>query len=578
VVAALALLLLAATPADDARARAAVSVGNWADLARLEVSLSARGETAHGGLIGLALDVSKVARCLPLPPLPTGDAPEIRDARWLLRLESLRILRHRTEGAYPDDLEIRTVIARGPAWSTPSTRGAPGWVAWPISTEVWPDEVLEPAVAPSRCAPAEARPDVVSRSSDEGQRAVDLIAHGEGVPLALRAPLVLLALTRGGPLSASATVAAWLDGTSTEVASAARVRLARRAEAIGQNDRAIALYREVMFEGSDEEAGWARARLARLLEAPREILEIARGARNPRPLDRASLVLAEARALYALGDLDGLERFGRATLPQLDLARAPPAIRPYHAAVIDLLALLALARDPDRAIAWTESLGSPSERDALLTALAERALDSQRFDLAAAVYDDLRRTATRERIRGGAPVATRLARWIAGRARVEQARGDPAAFAAFVDELRAQALAEADRPLARTAPHRELAALAQALLGPLTNAKAQPLTPQFAATLVGAIDALLVTPTRWSPILSGYRGPLAELAGVESKSAPSGKPIKPIRSVGVIALPRLLPSLPAPDEEPPLPAVGSFWVYPAERGIKVGLPPWPPPT
>ena len=438
--------------------------------------------------------------------------------------------------------------------------------------------MLEPAVAPSRCAPAEARPDVVSRSSDEGQRAVDLIAHGEGVPLALRAPLVLLALTRGGPLSASATVAAWLDGTSTEVASAARVRLARRAEAIGQNDRAIALYREVMFEGSDEEAGWARARLARLLEAPREILEIARGARNPRPLDRASLVLAEARGR----DRAAAASRGRIAPARRDhpahRARAPPAIRPYHAAVIDLLALLALARDPDRAIAWTESLGSPSERDALLTALAERALDSQRFDLAAAVYDDLRRTATRERIRGGAPVATRLARWIAGRARVEQARGDPAAFAAFVDELRAQALAEADRPLARTAPHRELAALAQALLGPLTNAKAQPLTPQFAATLVGAIDALLVTPTRWSPILSGYRGPLAELAGVESKSAPSGKPIKPIRSVGVIALPRLLPSLPAPDEEPPLPAVGSFWVYPAERGIKVGLPPWPPPT
>ncbi len=571
--------LRAASADEIASGRAALHALDLAELERVRAAAVERGVDVSTGELAALHDLSRLLRCLPVPPVPAHESPRLLGPRLLLRLEALRVLRRRTEGAYSEDTDIQRMLGLATTWASPAPGASPAWVSWPLSTERWPDEVIEPALEPSVCA-TPARRTKRDRARVEGARAADLIALGPELPPTLRTRVLLLALARGAPLSTTASVAAWLDGGEPALVPPATLRLARRAEVLGALPEAIALHQRVLADPqrTDAEDGWARARLVGLLEDPAAILEVTRAARAPRPQDAAALAHAEARALYARGDLDGLERFGRGWLAR----RGPPDALGFDQATEDLLVALALVRPPDRAVAWTESLGPSSERDTRLDRLAQRAIEVGQLDLAAYVYDQLRREAAADRTRGGAPAVARLTRWLGGRAHVEHARGDPEAFADFVAELEHIASDEGDRPLARTAPHRAVAVLCQVVLGPLTEARSQDSTRAFAGIMVKAIDKLTITPTRWSRTLVGYRGPLAELAGVGALAFKGKRPPPAIRSVGVVTLPRLAPRLPAPDEPTPLPPIGSFWVRPAERehdtsGGWVAGPPWPPP-
>lgn len=565
----------AALPAETKAARAALRALDLAELERVRAAAVARGVDGAIGELGALHDVSRLLRCLPLGELPAHEDAALVGPRLLLRLEAIRLLRRRADALYGEDPDMARLLAGAGAWATPAPRGAPAYVAWPLATERWPDEVIEPALEPSRCAaPVRTPPGraATDRAAQEASAAAALIARGPVMPAAIRPRVLHLALERGAPLSATASVAAWIEGGDPALVAPLALRLGRRGEAQGATEDAIALYRRVLAEParSDAEDGWARARLVGLLDAPPAILEVVHAARAPRPDDRAALHHAEARALYAAGDLDALERFGRAWLA------ARPAADPlgFDRATEDLLVSLALARPPDRAVSWTESLGPPRERDARLDKLAQRAIELGHHELAIYVYDQLRREAAADRAAGGAPAVARLARWLGGRAQVEHARGEAERFADFVSELEHIATDESDRPLARTAPHRAVAVLCQVVLGQLVEARGQPATAMFASTLVHAIDALTTTPTRWSRTLLSHRPALAELAGVAAPVVKGKKAPPRIRSVGVISLPRLAPRLPAPDDPPPLPPIGSLWVHPDESGTWVAGPPW----
>lgn len=575
------LSLLAAPPTTVSPAAvAALADGRLDEVERERLAAVARGDdVAQGGWAWLR-EASRLMRCLPLGPEPASAPPG--PARWLLRLEALRLERRRATGTASGDAVLAELIERARAWQDPPRPTAPASVVWPLSDERWPDEVIEPAVEPARCGEPLGDAQLTAaamnaRSAAERELVLRLVeGAAPGVPPTVRARVLLLGLVRGTALSATASVAAWLDGGEPGVVSAAAIRLGRRGEVLGQREAAIAAYERALAErgATDAEDGWARARLVSLSDDPGRVLAWARGARAPRPQDAAALAHAEARALYTLGDHDALERFGRAWLER----RGPADALGFDARTEDLLLSLGLARPVDAAVAWTSSLGPASGREARLEALAQRALGQGQLELAAYVYDRLRFDALEARARGGAPAIARLTTAIAGRARVEYARGDPLAFDGWVQELERLARDESERPLARTAPHRALATLCQALLGPLTEARAAPETPRFAQSLVRAIDSLTTARTRWSRMLEAHRPGLSALAGTAPLAmapARGKRPTAPaLRSVGVVVLPRLEPPLPAPDELPPPPPLDDLWVTWAADGALSAGPPW----
>lgn len=583
------VLWLVATPPTTASpaALAALAAGRLDEVERERLAAEARGADVREGAWAWLREASRLMRCLPLDPL--GPAPALGAARRLLRLEALRLERRRADGTVAGDEILVELIDRARPWQTPTRPTAPDWVVWPLTEERWPDEVIEPAVQPARCEdPLDdaqlSAAAMAARTHAERTAVAELVDEGAPhVPAVVRARVLLLGLVRGAPLSATATVAAWLDGGEPRVVAAAAVRLGRRGEVLGQREAAIAAYeRALVYTASAAaEAGWARARLVTLSDDPARVLAWARGARAPRPQDAAALAHAEARALYMLGDHEALERFGRAWLER----RGPPDPLGFDLRTEDLLLSLALVQPVEAAVAWTSSLGPASGREQRLEALAQRALVSGQLELASYIYDRLRFDALEARARGGAPAVARLTTALAGRARVEHARHDPLAFDAWIQELERLARDESERPLARTAPHRALATLCQAMLGPLTDARGAPQTPRFAQSLVRAIDSLTAAPTRWSRMLEAHRPGLIALAGPTAPSTPSAprgtrgtrgarSSAAPLRSVGVVVLPRLEPPLPAPDEAPPLPTLESLWVTLEPDGALRSGPPW----
>src|SRR5687767_5199692 len=95
--------------------------------------------------------------------------------------------------------------------------------------------------------------------------------------------------------------------------AAARMMLARSFEKNGEPAHAKEHYRKLLADPSrtPEEDSRARVRYAALLEPEcEELLAAVRGVK-PRPVDRAALANAEARALFALGRREELMTFGR---------------------------------------------------------------------------------------------------------------------------------------------------------------------------------------------------------------------------------------------------------------------------
>ena len=250
---------------------------------------------------------------------------------------------------------------------------------------------------------------------------------------------------------------------------------------------------------------------------------------------------------------------------------------------------LGLELEPARALAWVEELSAPEpgRRTERLETLAQLALSRGREDLSAAAYDRLRLEAARARSARGPRAAAEEAHWLAARARVELEREDVAAFAFLMDELTALATNEEARPLARHAPHRELAKLSQDYLGRLSEDLEQhPERRKLAALLLEATTALAQSPSRYRSVLLGFEPPLRILAGQHAPSpsgAPASAPVrrpgqrghaKPVRLLGEVTIPRLPPRLSPPDPAPPLPERSTLLVYEAADGTWVSGVPW----
>ncbi len=325
----------------------------------------------------------------------------------------------------------------------------------------------------------------------------------------------------------------------------------------------------------DEESR-ARVRLASLLEPDWEaVLAAAAGA--VRPLDRAALANAQARALFALGRREALMTFGRRWLREREGAGADA----FDLRTADLLLRLGLQLPPAQAMAWVGEItpaGEKEQRDALVT-LAELAVSERHLDLAVAIDDRLRLEAAAARGRIGPGSAKLQARWLRARAIVEYERHDVAAFAGFVDDILSLAKVEEDRPLARWAPHREVAELCQELMGRLTNdAPTDPERKKFAGLLLETVSGLAKKQGRYRDALTRYLAPLTILAGeyAEGRNAAARRTnaTRHVRQLGEVVIPRLPPWVDPPDHPTPVPPIDSFLVYERPDGALQAGAPW----
>jgi hypothetical protein len=610
-------LLLGALPAtvptvplDEPSLRARVLAGDLVSLERARAVLLDRGRWPSTGPLALLLDLSRLERCLPLGPVPEAERGRVGAARRLARLERIRLERRLVDGE-PTGTALDLLVA-GSRFADQRADDH-RLVRWPVSSvrgveERWPGELPDPEIEPSRCTERAARAKELARAKNAPSAALSEAEAGRGARRAAEAKalLELLPLVPELPEEAAARVVygalTGLDPTSAElfrdpaalesalargappIASAGLLALAAEAERRGELERARERYRRVLSLDSrtEEEDSRARTRLVRLLEPDAaEVMDLVRGAKRLRAVDRPVLENAEARALYAHRDWEGLAAFGRVWL-RTSAPRASAS--PIHdVATADLLEKLALQLPAAAAMAWVEELGPASGRVARLERLARLSADSGRIDLAIAITDRLRVEAAGERGRRGPSAALDLARFTADRALLEYQQDDPAGFAGMVDALVAMAKDDEAQPLARTAPHKELARLAQELLGRLTETvDAQPERRRFAGVLLEAMARIAGQPSRWRDALLRYQAPLQLLAGpyalgrVPPLPAGARAPKKAIRSLGEVVLPRLPPRLDAPDVPTPLPLVDSYLVHLGSDGGWVVGAPWVP--
>ena len=363
--------------------------------------------------------------------------------------------------------------------------------------------------------------------------------------------------------------------------TASRLLLGRLAERDDERAEAIAHYRAVLEDETrtPDEASRVRVRLAILLEPDwPAVLDVARG-EPPRAKDRMVLINAEARALYAMGETEALMTLGR------KLVVEGHGAGPFFSQTMELLTLLALDLEPSRALAWLDEIGpaDADRRSKRLEELAEMARERGRFELAVAIYDR-RRLELLEGPRKRSPrVAAEDAHLIARRAFIEYDREDVEAFGGFIEELLSLASQQEGRPLARFAPHREVARLTQDLLGRLTDdVKEDAERQKFAALLLEANTALTKNPSRHRRVLERHQPHLVRLAGAYAAgrtpppSKKKRKKKKPVKQLGEVVVARLPPRLDAPDHATPVPVVRSLLVYERAVGQWAEGAPWTP--
>jgi hypothetical protein len=576
------------TPLDLPTLRQRLREGDLVSIERARAALNERGESIDRGSLGLLDDLSRLMRCLPLGPIPSGERAPFRAARLLARFERVRIERRLREGIYQGT--ALDALLEDEVRHRAETR-SDLFVRWPVESERWPGEVPDPRLMPPRCT-AGAGPAIegwtpealaAARTRAEREFLEQVAQMLDDLPSASRSVVAFELLSRrkaDEPALDShraSLLRAAIEAGEPPVRSAGLMLLARDLQEHGDEIGAIAAYRSLLNDSAatNDEDSRARVHLSQILEPDwPSVLEVVNGARSARPNDRAPLAYAEARALYSLGDLDGLERFGRVWL------RSRPAQDSigFAAATEQILLELALHRSPADALRWISEL--PGDRSVQLDRVGKLAVDTGRTELASAIYDRLRIDAASDLGRRGPAAAADLAHWTAERALVEYETKDAAAFAGLIDDLVRLANDERDRPLARTAPHRQIARLCQTLLGRITNDAAASEEPRkYAAALLEAITALTKEPSRWRTILEDHREPLRILAGsytAERSVKPGGaKPKRPpIKSLGEVVIPRLPPRLTPKDEPTPLPQISSFVVHEREDGTLLAGPPW----
>lgn len=630
-----AALLATAAPGGPSFA-ALFSAGELVALERARWGWAERGQDPSVGEVALFDDLSRLVRCLPLGPIPDHEVPEVRALRLLVRVERVRLEIVARDGGLAEAAVAQLVRAEPLYPAVVRDRGVESFVRWPVEPELWPEERGEQDLEPSRCAERPGvRREPTAAALDRGSKAraralrvyvAQAVEVIEALPPPVGAKIALQYLadvSRAGavelPERWRRTLERVLAGGEAPYRSAGLLALAREEERLGGTVAAIRLLTAVTQDpgATPDEDSRARARLAGLLEPDYSaIVEAVRGVRAPRPEDAAYLANAEARALYALGRFDELESFGRvwlrrsatsarpgeATGEATGEAEGPPAQDPLDVMTRELLLRVSLEREPGRAIAWALELGpdDPRSNAARLHELAQLAFQSGHLELAAQVYDRLRLDAAAARRRGGPSAASEEARWLAERAAIEWARGDPERFGGLLEELVALARAEQERPLARYAPHRELARLTQELLPRMGGADPPPAEVQpFAAHLLTAGVALSAQAGRWRGLLLELGAPLRSLAGPYADLAPDagaprvgadeGMGARPrearaprrVRRLGEVVLPRLPPRLEHPDLPTALPFVPSFLAYPDAAGRLTTEVPWasrvPPP-
>lgn len=594
-----------ATPTDDRTVAARFLEGDLVTLRRAQVLRRRRGERVDLGRLGLLEDLSRLVRCLPIGPIPPDERAPYRLPRALARLERIRLERLVRDRAHRGTALAKLVTSE----RRYRTRGAddPAIVRWPIEDELWPGEVPDPTLTPSRCPSSpgalKERPEKTHRAQQrlrlgaERAAVAALLPDLEQLPDLTAARVALTYLVDAQAAEGFVVDAEWRRILEAVLARApapyrapGRLLLALVAE---RSDRAEALrlYHALLADPtcSAAEDSRARVRLVFLLEPDDEasapdwsrILEVARDAKAPRPADEMVLANAHARALFALGETEALMTLGRKIIQREDRSG------PFFAQTNELLTLLALDLEPARAIAWLDeiALADESARAERLEELAELARERGRFDLAVALYDR-RRAEVRAGIeRRGPRAAAKDAELVARRAFLEYERDDIEAFAGFVDELVQLARDERGRPIARYAPHKAVARLSQDLLGRLTDdVKEDRQREKFAAVLLEAAAELSRGQTRYRRVLERFLLDLERLAGRYAVgrtrvAAPDAKKrsrtkTKPVKQLGEVIVSRLPPKLAAPDEPTPAPFVPTFVMYERPDGTWVEDAPW----
>ncbi len=580
------LLLLAqapTSPTDLPSLRARLLAGDLVTIER------ARPHLAERGAFGLLVDLSRFSRCLPLAALPANETARYRALRALVRLERVRLTQLMRDGAHRDS-PIAALLGAGSLLATRPLRRSASLVYWPFEEERWLDEADAPLPEPSECpqAPGAARERdkktyqaaSAKREAVERRMRSRLLKYADALPPAVGAKLAvsyLLDVEAAGlgfeiPSRWRERLFRASDGGPAPLRTAGLIRLAKRSIAQGEPQLARACLRRILQleERTDEEDGQARVLLVSLVEPDwDEVLKIAQGARAPRALERYALRNAQARAWYSLGDAEALKKLGRRWLRE----EAPLSDR-FNAQTDALLVRFALGLAPSEALAWIQELAgaSPRAQHKRLEAFGELALVEGDSEMAASVFDHLLVKGVSKGPRG---VSAR-ARFLASRAVVEYTRDDAEAFGGFIEQLVEIAQKE-ERPLARTAPHRELAKVTQRLFPKLLeDVPAAPSRRRYAALLLEAASQMRKLRNRFQRALARYEAPLSEMAGPYANKAwkPKKKPKRPLKQLGQVRVPRLPPKLKPPVLSTPAPALGTFLVYETPDGQLINEVPW----
>lgn len=575
--------------------------GDLVTLYRGLTILRERGIETRIGSYGLLRDLARLVRCLPLGPLPEAETGPLRAARLAARLERVRLNRLVKDGLYAAT-PLGELLPEPKLYQWTAADQHQELVRWPIEEERWPGEVVEGLPEIGKCP---ARPGALREGDPKShdlnmkfRAAAERAAKTALLPILPDLPDHAAAKVALGylvdaleaedfrfPLEWADRLEAGLERGETSIRSAGLVMMARAREDNGDRARAVELYRALAADPTTngDEDSRVRVRLAALEEPdwPR-VLDAVRGVRNPRDLDEKALSYAEARALYAIHDFDALMTFGRVWL------RKPRGGNEFDEAARDLLLRLAVELDPSQAMAWVEEIGEDAKLRDRLDELGRLSIESDNLKLATAIYDRLRLLAASERKKRGPAAAAEEAHWIAQRAMVEFVAEDAEAFAGFIDALIALATEQGDKPMARFAPHREIARLAQDLVGRLTNeVDAKPDRRKFAALLLEASVKLTEKQSRFQNVLEERIPPLRVLAGAyaagrdRSVATPAARKTakgargkeKKIRQLGEVIVPRLPPLIEAPDFKTEVPLIDTYLVYEESHGaLKAGAP------
>ncbi len=559
-------------PTDAPTLTARLLKGDLVSLDRAEAKLNAAKRPTNHGELGLLFALGRFVRCRPPRKVEPDESPRYRAARQLIQYEAVRVAQMVYDGRH-GDLSLAALLQA----SFQTTSNNSGVIRWPKEQELWGDEVSTGAPLASLCPR-----DVGALASQSSAK------HGR-----VRAQRERAALSR------LMNELVWFPGPTASGLALSYLRHANQANQFrlppplaqklrGQIERGPASYRgagrfllaaltpqlsQVLWqdvlhdkESTSKELSRARVHLAMQYEPDwPAVLRVATSTAidAARPSDKEVLINSRVRAQFALGRAEALMTTGRRLLRN-------PGRGPLHAQSVDILMELATSLETPVALSWLEEVAkadSAVARHPRFINVARRALAGGRMDLAQALFDKLRVEVTAQLKRPRQ--ASLLSELLGARAEVAYEQGDVEGFGGLLQSLSARADADGARPLARHAPHRAVATLAQSLLGRMVERRAAD-TKQayFAAHLLDAIVALPKSP-RHARTFAAYVPTLTQTAGklaTGRRPPPVKRPPPPVKRLGEVVLPRLPPRLPFNPKNTRSPFVDAMVVYQGPQG------------